>query len=324
MTDRPAGAARRGRYIPLFWRLFVPNAVVLVVACVVLWVQPPNGRILALAGGLLVLLVVNVVLMRRAFAPLIELTDAMRRADPLEPGRRIHVEAPDSEVTVLSETYNEMLDRLERERRDSGRRALAAEEAERRRLAGELHDEIGQNVTALGMQLAHLEHAVGDGTRADVVAARELAADTVEAVRRVSRQLRPEALDDLGLIAALAALCERVASHSDVRVHPELRVSLPALSPEAELVIYRVAQESLTNVMRHARATQVTVSLRTEDHGVVLEVADDGVGPPAGTGTGPGGVRFMRERAVAIGAQARVEAGRGGGTRVVLTVPRGA
>lgn len=312
------------RYVPLLWRLFVPNAVVLVVACVVLWVQPANGRLAALLGGLVVLLVVNVVLMRRAFAPLIELTEAMRRADPLEPGRRIAVSAVPSEVTVLGDTFNEMLDRLERERRESGRRAIAAEEAERRRIAVELHDEIGQNVTALGMQLGHIAKSVGDGVGTDVLGARDLALETVEAVRRISRQLRPEALDDLGLTAALAALCERVAAHSDVRVHPELRADLPRLSPEAELVIYRVAQESLTNVMRHAGAAHVTVSLGTAGGGVTLEVADDGVGLDLGRDDDRGGVRFMRERALAIGARVRVEAVESGGTRVVLTVPPGA
>lgn len=314
-----------GRYIPLFWRLFVPNAIVLLVACIVLWLQPANGRILALLGGLLVLLVVNVALMRRAFAPLAALTDAMRRADLLKPSRRIDVAEGRSEVTVLSDAFNEMLDRLERERRDSGRRALAAEEAERRRLAAELHDEIGQNLTALGMQLAQVEAAMPDGRRTEVAAARDLALETVEAVRRLSRQLRPEALDDLGLIPALASLCERVAEHGELRIASDLRTELPALSPEAELVIYRVAQESLTNVMRHARATRASVTLATAGDAVTLEVADDGVGAAAGVDDAPGGVRFMRERAIDVGAQLRVEGranGDGGrGTRVVLTVP---
>ena len=313
-----------GRYVPLFWRLFVPNAIVLIVACVVLWIQPANGRILALAGGLVVLLVVNLVLMRRAFAPLVDLTGVMRRTDPLHPGRRIAVDAPASEVTVLAEAFNEMLDRLERERRESGRRALAAEEAERRRLAVELHDEIGQNLTALGIQLGQVAKDLDGGPRQDVTAARTLALDTVESVRRISRALRPEALDDLGLISALATLCERVAAHTEVEIRPELRAELPALSHEAELVIYRAAQESLTNAVRHAHASHVVVTLSRNGDGVRLEVADDGVGSPAAAGERPGGLRFMRERALAIGGEARVERSGSGGTRVVLIVPAGA
>lgn len=322
MADGPPASHRSRRYIPLFWRLFVPNAVVLLLACVALWLQPPNGRIIALAGGLLVLLVVNVLLMRRAFAPLAALTDAMRRADPLQPGRRIVLDADPSEVTVLGDAFNEMLERLERERRDSGRRALAAEEAERRRIAAELHDEIGQNLTALAMQLGHVGATLRDGARDEVAEARELALETVEAVRRVSRQLRPEALDDLGLAAALASLCERFAESTRLRVHPRLPAALPPLTPEAELVIYRVAQESLTNVVRHARASRVDLALTADGVSVELEVSDDGVGAPEDAGDAPGGMRFMRERAIDVGALLRVERGGRGGTTIRLSVPR--
>jgi two-component system, NarL family, sensor histidine kinase UhpB len=324
MPDGQPEARGSRRYIPLFWRLFLPNAVVLLLACVALWLQPPNGRIIALAGGLLVLLVVNVVLMRRAFAPLAALTDAMRQADLLQPGRRIAVDAGPSEVTVLGDAFNEMLERLERERRDSGRRALAAEEAERRRIAGELHDEVGQNLTALSMQLGQLAGRVGDSAADDALAARDLALESVEAVRRVSRQLRPEALDDLGLIPAVASLCERFSEHAEVSVRTDLAGDVPPLSPEAELVIYRVAQESLTNVMRHAGASHVRVTLRADATAATLEVVDDGVGAPATVGEAPGGVRFMRERAIDIGARLLVERVAGGGTRVSLTVPRDA
>ena len=321
----PAGPAEtQGRYIPLFWRLFLPNAVVLLVASVALWVQPPNGRIIALASGLLVLLVVNVLLMRRAFAPLTALADAMRRADLLQPGRRIVIESDPSEVTVVGDAFNEMLERLERERRESGRRALAAEEAERRRIAAELHDEIGQNLTALSMQLGHLADAVGDGARAEALAARELSLETVDAVRRLSRQLRPEALDDLGLVAAIASLCERVAEHSGVRIGATLAPELPQMSPEAELVIYRIAQEGLTNVVRHAQAAGAHVTLHADDAALTLEVEDDGIGPPSEIAEGAGGVRFMRERAIDIGARLIIERVPRGGTRVMLVVPRDA
>jgi two-component system sensor histidine kinase UhpB len=114
---------RPGRVVPLFWRLFAPNAAVLAAACVVLWLEPANGRVVALAGGLGVMLALNLVLMRRAFAPLGQLYRAMVAIDPLAPGRRIRVQGPGSEVTVLAAAFNDMLDRLEAERRDSARRA---------------------------------------------------------------------------------------------------------------------------------------------------------------------------------------------------------
>ena len=119
-------------YIPLFWRLFVPNAAVLLGAWVVLTIQPANGRILVLAAGLVVLLTVNLILMRRAFAPLARLTALMDEIDPLQPGRRLPPLGPASEVTRLTDAFNRMLDRLETERRESAMRALAAEAAERR------------------------------------------------------------------------------------------------------------------------------------------------------------------------------------------------
>src|SRR4051794_384874 len=146
-------------YIPLFWRLFVPNAAVLLGAGIVLMIQSANGRVVALAGGLAVLLTVNLVLMRRAFAPLAHLAGLMNVIDPLEPGRRLPALGPESEVTQLTEAFNRMLDRLETERRESGFRALVAEEAERRRVAAELHDEIGQRLTALLLQIDRLARA---------------------------------------------------------------------------------------------------------------------------------------------------------------------
>src|SRR5690348_642646 len=106
-------------YLPLFWRLFVPNAVVLLGAGIVLTIQPANGRVLVLGGGLAVLLTVNLVLMRRAFAPLVRLTALAGDVDPLEPGRRLPADGPESEVTRLTHAINGMLDRLETERRES-------------------------------------------------------------------------------------------------------------------------------------------------------------------------------------------------------------
>jgi two-component system, NarL family, sensor histidine kinase UhpB len=146
VIDRPSGNLRETGYpdrdaaserplIPLFWRLFIPNACVLIAACVVLIVEPANGRVVALVGGLAVLLAVNVVLMRRAFAPLVRLTTTMNEVEPLRPGERVPLEGPGSEVTVLTRAFNRMLDRLESKRRDSARRAAAGQEAERRHVA---------------------------------------------------------------------------------------------------------------------------------------------------------------------------------------------
>ena len=309
-------------YIPLFWRLFVPNATVLGAACVVLMVEPANGRVIALVGGLLTLLVVNLVLMRRAFAPLVRLTGLMASVDPLRPGQRLDVPGPASEVTVLADTFNTMLDRLELERRDSGRRTLTAQEQERRNLAAELHDEIGQTVTAMVLQLDRIAERSDDGVRQDAVDARDTAVSLVDDIRAIARRLRPDALDALGLGSALTNLAERLSARTGLQIERDIDRDLPRLTPEADLVVYRVAQESLTNVLRHAEARHAAIALRRSGDGVELTVDDDGRGFDA-DGVRQSGIRNMRERALLIGGELTIgRRPQGAGTRVRLLVGR--
>jgi two-component system sensor histidine kinase UhpB len=214
-----------------------------------------------------------------------------------------------------------MLDRLESARSEAARTALAAQEGERVRIARELHDEIGQTLTAAMLVAEHA--AEGDpalaprelGRVADVVR------ESLDEVRRISRELRPEALDDLGLVSALLALCSRVDAQGGPRVKPMLQGKLPTLSPEVELVIYRIAQESLTNVLRHADATTASVSLKAEAGRVVLTVKDDGAGMPSALPSGTAGIAGMRERALLVGGRLSIESRPGDGTTMRLEVP---
>jgi two-component system sensor histidine kinase UhpB len=306
--------------IPLFWRLFVPNACVLVVACVVLIVEPANGRIFALVGGLAIMLVANLMLMRRAFAPLMRLATAMDRIDPLRPGARVPVSGPPSEVTLLTDAFNEMLERLETERRESARRMAAGEDADRRHLAAELHDEIGQTLTALVLQLARFRSKGASDD--DLAAAQRTAQAALDDIRRLARRLRPEALDELGLGSALNALCNRLSRQTGLVIHRRIPQEPLRLTPDEELVVYRIAQESLTNVVRHARATEAHVELSQDGDLVELVVSDDGVGLPADP-IANGGLRGMRERALLIGAEVLWERAASGGTAVRLAVPVG-
>jgi two-component system sensor histidine kinase UhpB len=203
-----------------------------------------------------------------------------------------------------------MLARLESERRESARRALAAQEDERVRIARELHDEIGQALT--GALLVLEQGETGE--------AREAVRGALGEVREIARRLRPEALDDLGLVPALAALS--VAAQRSARLRVERRLQSPGeLTAEEELVVYRVAQEALTNVARHAHAKRVTLSLSREPAGVVLEVADDGAGLPPDLREGTG-LRGMRERAVLVGARLELAPASDSGLRVRLVIPR--
>ena len=159
--------------MPLFRRVVTINAALLVMAALVLALSPATvsptvtaQEWVVLAVGIGLVIAVNVVLLRRVFGPLERLEATMKRIDPLDPGRRIGVGAPDDEIARLGRAFNAMLDRLEHERADSGRRALRAQEAERARLARELHDELGQLLTGVVLQLEGLGAAVAPGRRA--------------------------------------------------------------------------------------------------------------------------------------------------------------
>jgi len=313
------GDAADAPTIPLFWRLFVPNACVLVVACVVLMVEPANGRIVSLVGGLAIMLAVNLLLMRRAFAPLTRLMSTMNRVDPLRPGERVPVAGPSSEVTVLAREFNAMLDRIETERRESAHRMTVAGDSERRHLATELHDEIGQTLTALILQIGRIK-AKG-GSPEDLDAALATAEAALEDVRRLARRLRPEVLDELGLTAALNTLCNRLSSQTGLLIHRTLPETPPPLSAEEQLVVYRIVQESLTNVIRHSHASHAHITLHQHPGQIHVIIADNGRGLPAGRLPPGGGIRSMRERALLIGADLTWTTGNGGGTTIQLHIP---
>lgn len=323
-----SGSRRRWRWqnVSLLWRVFAANVVICVIAVALLAWTPATvhrvatpSELLVLALGLIVLLAVDLVLLRRAFGPLRRLAAVMGEVEPGQPGHRATpTRRAGREVVALAEALNSMLDRLEDERRESARRALAAQESERARIARELHDEVGQTLTAVALRA---ERAADEASfqREALAEIAETVLRSLDDVHRIGRELRPEALDDLGLVNALIALCSRVSRHGGVRVRRELHADLPALPRDVELVVYRVAQEALTNALRHAQATEVTVSLRRAGDRVVLEVRDDGRGLPQTTRES--GLRGMRERAMLIDADLDVRSQTGHGTDVVLGVP---
>nr|BFD83718.1 HAMP domain-containing sensor histidine kinase [Streptomyces sp. Xyl84] len=290
----------------LFWRIFGLNAVVLGSATALLLWAPVTVSVpvvlteaVILVGGLVVMLVANAALLRWGLAPLDRLTKLMTTVDLLRPGQRLPA-AGGGEVAELIRTFNAMLDRLEQERATSSARVLLAQEAERRRIAQELHDEVGQSMTATLLALKRAADQAGPPLRDELHQAREITRESLDEVRRLVRRLRPGVLDDLGLISALTSLTSGFATHTGLEVVRRFDPGLPALEPETELVLYRVAQESLTNAARHAEAERVEVSLRRTEGAVVLAVTDDGRG--IRTACEGAGIRGMRERALLIGA----------------------
>jgi two-component system sensor histidine kinase UhpB len=316
--------------VSLFWRVLLVNAGLLVIAAALLLFSPVTisfpiraAEAAGVVAGLVAGLVANVVLLRPAFASLERLSRRMEEVDLLRPGQRLPV-APPREVARLIGAFNEMLERLAEERRASGRRALIAQEQERLRIARGLHDEVGQTMTAVLLQLRRLGDRVPPALRDEVAEAQEAVRDGLDEVRRIARELRPETLDHLGLVSALEALATGFARRTGLEVERALDPDLPALDPDAELVVYRVAQESLTNVARHAGARRVRLSLERGEGSVVLRVADDGEGAPDGLVEG-GGLRGMRERALMVGAALVVRPGAGGrGLEVRMEVPAAA
>jgi two-component system sensor histidine kinase UhpB len=309
----------------LLWRVFATNAGVLVIATLVLALTPITvsfplalTEAIVLALGLSAMLAVDLALLRRVFGPLERLTAVMRAVDPLRPGPRAPANVSDPQVAELTRAFNEMIGRLESERRESARRALAAQEDERARIARELHDEIGQELTAVLLQLDRAARRASPPALEALEGAREAVRANLEDVREIARRLRPEALDDLGLASALAALTLDVSRRAGLRIERSVSADLSALSPEEELVIYRVAQEGLTNIARHADATRAWLTLGSHRGRLALEVRDDGRGFARADGDGHNGLRGMRERAVLVGARLEVESEVGRGTTVRL------
>jgi two-component system sensor histidine kinase UhpB len=312
----------------LFTRVLLANAVVLAIATLLLIFSPieisypvTDTQAVILIVGFAVSVIFNMLLLRQVIAPLRRLTETMRSVEPLQPGRRLAIRGTDTDVAALTAAFNDMLDRLESERRESGRKALLAQEAERQRIARELHDEVGQVLTGVVLELEHASRRTGAQDAAQLDAAREAVRHSLDDVRRIARELRPEVLDDLGLQSALRSLCTATAAHNGLRVERDLELGGAAVSPEVELVVYRVAQESLTNVMRHADASQVLVALHHVDGALRLVVRDDGRGLPADREPAGAGIAGMQERALHIGARLTISSEPSGGTEVRLDVP---
>jgi two-component system, NarL family, sensor histidine kinase UhpB len=301
------------RAVPMLWRVFAANAAVFALAFALLALTPfeIHARIrlielVILLAGLVVMLLIDLWLLRQALTPLARLARVMGAVNLLRPGQRaVGFERSSSEVAALAQAFNEMLERLEQERRQSSARVLAAQEQERLRIARELHDELGQTLTAVALRAEHRASQVGND-HPEFAELAEIVQHSLADVRRISLELRPGALEQLGLVNALISLCARVGDQSGIRVNRGLEASIPEMSPEVELAIYRIAQEALTNVMRHSQATEVTVSLAVASGELVLRVVDNGRGLP-NDAIESGGLAGMHERALLIGRELRIE-----------------
>jgi two-component system, NarL family, sensor histidine kinase UhpB len=316
-----------GRQLPMLWRVFAANAVVFALAFALLALAPVTlsasirlEELVVLLAGLVVMLVLDLLLVRQALGPLERLAGVMGQVNLLRPGQRaLGFGRSSREVLALAQAFNEMLDRLEAERRESSGRVMAAQEAERRRIARELHDELGQSLTAVALRAEHIAQRAG-ADHPEFSDMARIVQQSLEDVRRISLELRPGALEELGLLNALISLCARVSEQTGMRIHRQLEGPIPELAQDVELAVYRIAQEALTNAVRHSDASEVTVSLRSSGDELLLSVADNGSGLPEHVVAG-GGMTGMRERAMLIGAELAIESAPRVGVDVKLRLP---
>jgi two-component system sensor histidine kinase UhpB len=214
------------------------------------------------------------------------------------------------------------IDISQRIERDALRRAVAAQEAERRRLARELHDETGQALTSILLGLAAIERAEsGDEVRAGIQELRQQVVETLQSVRRLAVELRPKALDDFGLEPALRRLGQSVREVSDVDVQVEARLGEGRLPADVETAVYRIVQEALTNVVKHAGARHVSVVVTRKNDTMSVVIEDDGKGFDVSRPADGLGLSGMRERVELLDGKLHVDSASGAGTTLVLELP---
>ncbi|HEX7049537.1 MAG TPA: sensor histidine kinase [Longimicrobiales bacterium] len=327
---------------PLFWKILIANVGIVILGVAVGTaitagvVRDDPGRsltelvgLLALAGVLLSGLV-NALILRLALSPIALLERTARAVQTGDFDARAPISPlADRSLERLTRTFNAMLDGLAgyRERlREMAARALRAEEEERKRIARELHDETAQSLAALLIRL-RLVRGAGEPERRDALLeeARAELSRTLEGIRRYARGLRPPALDELGLVPAIAAHARSVADATGLSISVDAPRLGGLLSPEAELALYRMTQEALSNVARHAEATEARITLQRVGHDVVVTIEDDGRGFAVDSvlrGRGRGlGLFGMRERAAYVGGEVDIESEPGRGTRVRIRIP---
>lgn len=337
-------ARRRPWQLSLFQKVILINTFLLICEALAgLWV---TGHSLEshhylidttfIVSATLVTLTLDILLLRPSFRPLFSLLQTIRTIGAGRTHVRATVQAGNTEISELALAFNSMLDRLEAARRAQAILILQAQEEERRRIALELHDESGQNLTALlvhteilqqslqALPAASLSAEIQEQLQSGLQQLTRLARRTLEGVHTLSLQLRPAILDDLGLHAALRWLAEDCRSRLriDLDLHMESGVdSRRGYSPLYETTLFRVAQESLTNVARHAQASHVVLALLEDTGQVTLRIEDNGQGYQMARQSAGLGIRGMRERVALLGGRFCLTSQPGGGTTVEVVLP---
>ncbi|MCS7051645.1 MAG: histidine kinase, partial [Thermomicrobium sp.] len=279
-------------HLPIFYKVLIANSLIVVGGAVVGTTLTllstgstdhlPELVALFATSGTLLSVLINWIVLRAAFRP-IEVLE--QTADEVRRGN-VHVRAPsvawsDPDLDNLTATFNAMLDTLvgyQERLRELSQRVLTAQEEERRRIARELHDDPAQSLTAVLVLLKMLQNRRQDSDGTLLRELIDVTSATLESIRAIAQELRPPVLDDLGLPAALEGLAAQYRQRFGLAVRVQVRGQRQRLAPETELALYRIAQEALTNVAKHADAGQARMQLTFAERAVTLEIEDDGRG----------------------------------------------
>src|SRR6266487_2835532 len=326
--------------IPVFYRVLIANSVIIFVGATGgTWLAsrlntlPSASTILVIfvTVGWLVSVALNFVVLQIAFRPLMELGRVMNRVQSGERTLRAPLTGVDPQADQLAHTFNVMLETIDEANRLRATQILNAMEEERKRIARELHDETSQVLTSLLISLAILEESITTSeARARIGDTRKLAHQTLRAIRNLSIDLRPSALDDLGLLPALRWYVKEYQQKFTIEVDLQATAFKERLPAEMETALYRIIQESLTNVARHAHAHKVSIALKEDADAVYATISDDGIGFDAEQlqrTPGPGqergwGLVGMHERASLLDGSLVIDSQPGSGTIVRVRIPR--
>jgi two-component system, NarL family, sensor histidine kinase UhpB len=284
---------------------------------------------LIIALAIVLTLCTNLWMLQRRFRPLERLIEQIEAIDPAEPAPLELRGESIEEIDRLASSFDGLRRRIEEERRRSGQLAMRAQEEERRRLARDLHDEVNQALTAILLRLEALAQETPAERQPEVTELKRLVNQAMDELLNLARQLRPSALDDHGLVPAVETQLKRFSARTGIEVRLDTQGDPDALPEVVQTAIYRVAQEALTNVTRHAGATVVELELEERPDGAELRVRDDGTGFDPGMASRAGGQTVggglglvgMAERARLVGGELDVRSAPGGGTTVTLRVP---
>src|SRR5437667_1832839 len=277
--------------IPVFYKVLFANSLIIFIGATGgTWLASnldnsrqslatPASLLLFVVIGWLVSVILNFVVLQIAFRPLMDLGKVMNRVQAGERSLRAPLTGLDPQADQLAHTFNTMLEAIDEATRLRASQIINAQEQERKRIARELHDETSQVLTSLLISLAILEESITTQEARDRIAdTRSLAHRTLRAIRNLSIDLRPSALDDLGLLPALRWYVKEYSQKCSIEVEFHASGFKERLPAEMETALYRIVQEALTNTARHSNAHKVRITLREDEDAIYASIADDGCG----------------------------------------------